>query len=460
MQTFLLAALCLPTLSVAAQDPLPRWDEATLVIGDKQLALTRRAASPEREVTLEAPSGWTDADARLVSLLPLGGAAQLSVALVRRASALELCGGPNSGAPQWRIALESLAPLAEEQAFLLAPRHPERTAGELALLARCGGDVLALSGSRGHLVRVDPTSGAVRARLDAPWELQRGFIGPSVWQVQLQRFGSNDLRFEDLSAEQLAAQRRHFEQRVVGSLVGGPLVSGERVYLAVAHAAPGDWVAQRADVSILELSDMLDPISLTPLPANTAPAAVAAPGGGVVWALNGGGFANLAATSSAEHYAMGPGSFARRANVRWLHGAPLELPSFFLLMDRPADPVVFTGAIALRTGRPYVPKAASAELRLPLEVTALASGQRARAELRAPLSSAPTAPTTNYMGHGDGAFELLGARIAGVTALDIVETKSAARGERLVLTVMDASGSHELHAPEGALEALAASAQR
>lgn len=460
MQTLLLAALCVPTLSTAAQDPLPRWDEATLVIGDKQLALTRRAPPPERKDAPEAPNGWTDADTRLVSLLQLGGEAQRSVALVRRAGALELCGGPNSSAPQWRVPLESFAPLAEDQAFLLAPRHPERASGELAPLARCGGDVLALSGSRGHLVRVDAASGAVRARLDAPWEIQRGFIGPSVWQVQLQRFGSNDLLFEDLSAEQLAAQRRSFEQRVVGWLVGGPLVSGERVYLAVAHAAPGDWLAQRADVSILELTDMLDPISLTPLPANTAPAAVAAPGGGVVWALNGGGFVNLAATSSAEHYAMGPGSFARRANVRWLRGATPERPSFFLLMDRPSDPVVFTDAVALRTERPYVPKSATAELRLPLEVTALANGQRARAELRAPLSSATTAPTTNYMGHGDGSFELLGSSIAGVTALAIVETKTAARGERLVFTVVDTSGTHELYAPEVALEALAASAHR
>lgn len=460
MQTLLLAALCLTTLSTAAQDPLPRWDEATLVIGDKQLALGRSAPPPEREIAVQAPSGWTDADTRLVSLLQLGGEAQRSVALVRRAGALELCGSPNNSAPQWRIALESLAPLAEDQAFLLAPRYPERASGELAPLARCGGDVLALSGSRGHLVRVDPSSGAVRARLDAPWEIQRGFIGPSVWQVQLQRFGSNDLLFEDLSAEQLAAQRRSFEQRVVGWLVGGPLVSGERVYLAVAHAAPGDWVAQRADVSILELTDMLVPISLTPLPANTAPAAVAAPGGGVVWALNGGGFVKIAATSSAEHYAMGPGSFARRANVRWLRGAPLELPSFFLLMDRPDDPVLFTDAVALRTGRPYLPKSATAELRLPLEVTALASGARAHAELRVPISSTPAAPTTNFIGHGEGSFEVLGARIAGVTALEIVETKSAARGERLVFTVVDTNGAHQLHAPEGALEALAASAMR
>jgi hypothetical protein len=317
-----------------------------------------------------------------------------------------------------------------------------------------------LSGSRGHLVRVDPTSGAVRARLDAPWEIQRGFIGPSMWAAELQRFGSNEIFVSKPSPEQLAALRSAFEQRVVGWLVGGPLVSGERVYLAVAHAAPGDWVAQRADVSILELTDTLDPISLTPLPANTAPAAIAAPGGGVVWALNGGGFVNIAATSSAEHYSMGPGSFARRANVRWLRGATLELPSFFLLMDRPDDPVLFTDAVALRTERPYVPKSATAELRLPFEVTALASGVRARAELRAPISSTPAAPTTNYIGHGEGSFEVLGARIAGITAFEIVETKTAVRGERLVFTVVDTHGTHQLYAPEGALEALAASALR
>jgi len=116
-----------------------------------------------------------------VSLLQLGGEPQRSGALVRRAGALELCGGPNSSAPQWRIALESLVRLAEDTAILLATRHPERAAGELASLARSGDDVLALSGARGQLVRVDPTSGELHARLDVPWEVERGFIGPSVW---------------------------------------------------------------------------------------------------------------------------------------------------------------------------------------------------------------------------------------------------------------------------------------
>jgi len=58
------------------------------------------------------------------------------------------------------------------------------------------------------------------------------------------------------------------------------------------------------------------------------------------------------------------------------------------------------------------------------------------------------------------ALKGVGARSAGITALKIVETKAAARGERLVFTVVDMSGAHQLYAPEGALDALAASALR
>lgn len=436
----ILALLASAALAAGGDEPTPDWSHAVLVIDGADFPLAARPAAPQPDTTVAAPRGWLPDGAEVLDVLRVGE--RVVVALRSADSVMALVGGPPGPTPAWRTTFEGLPLLASDGVALLAPRAPARAASAPSILARLGADVLALTGARGHLVRLDPATGAVRARLDAPFELERGFIGPSVWSSTLCRFGVGECDEADAAA--LAAARAAFEARAVGWVTAPPVVTQDRVFLVIARAAPGPWLAQRAEHALLELTHDLAPCTLTPLPDDVAPDATAAEGG-VVWALAKGGFLAVAATPDPALWSMGPGSHDRRGATRWLSAGAPPAPGRFLVSDRPADPVLFTGAMALRTGRPSVALDDRATLRLPLEVTSLATGRTATAAIHVPLGAPVEAPTTNFQFDGT-TYELFGARLGGVVGWREVETKPAddPHGDRLVIVVQDARGTTEL----------------
>jgi len=464
--TLALALMCAPN------DPLPRWSEALIVIGDQRFPLAVSASPGTAPVAVqrEVPAAWLTDGARVVDVLELEGTPPLLVALLARgeqsefdvaprvapsAPRREIVGGPAAAAPAWRLELELLSDIGADGAWVMAPRVPHRATGHLAHLVRLQSDVLVLGGERGHLLRLDPRTGAVRMRLDAPWELERGFVGPSVWSTELCRFGDTGQAFAGNDPAALAAQRARYEARVLGWVVGGPVVSGDRIFVALAHAAPGDWTYQRAECSLLEISEHFQPLTLTQLPLPIAPVAFAPPGGGIVWALRGDGLARFDPLAPGDMYGMGPGSHDRRGELRWLSTKGAEAPQYFLQMDRAGDPVLFHDGLALRSFGPYVPRGDHARVHLPFDVVDLATGARRRIELQVPLDAEAQKPETNYSGTGES-FIVFGARLVGLVDLQVVETKAegAQHGERLVLTLQDSQRSVELWAPASLLPAL------
>jgi len=456
----LVAALVLARPQEPNADPRLDFGRAELVIEGRRFPLVEVAAPHAAES--DAPVAWLADGQWFVDHLVVPGTAgdpPLHVAIVAEADEVAeveprsrpprrrlreperhvLLGGPAGAAPAWRSDLGVLEVVVGDGAALLGAHQPTRATGARLALERVGAHVLVATGERGDLLLVDPASGAVLRRLDRPWEIERGFVGPSVWNVELARFGSTSAG--ELDADGLAAARAAHDARRHGWIALGPTVGEDRIALVVAHAAPGPWVRERAEAALLELDLALVPRSLTSLPS--PPRAVVVVNGGVVLPLADGSHLCVEYASKDALRGFGPASDDGRARLRWLAPPACDPHDAFWLLDRSHAPRLALSHTLLHVpAGGYVPRSDRARVVLRLGTIALVSGAAREYALELPTLGEVGTPTRNFHRTRD-TWRLLEPRLASIArlALDDVVDEGGERRRRLLVGVATEDGT-------------------
>jgi len=451
----------------------PDWARAELVIEGKRFPLIE-VEPPAEPASPSLPDTWASEQtvaAHVVLEGVVDGEPRVHTALlVRRVETgpdgeplrrtrweYELVGGPEGAEPAWRMALEETPRFEMEPAQLFADDEPYRAEGDLPSLTVFAGAVLVAFGERSDLFTVDARTGEVLERLERPWEIERGFIGPSVWQSRLWRFGAWEYRRDVPSAEVVAELRANFEARCTSWIVGSPIVCGDRVQVAIARAAPGEWTRRTAEIVVLELGAQLGVVTLTPLPAPISGHPARAIDGAVLWPLTGSMLACIESTSSANVHTRGPGGHDRRARMRWLVSA-IDAPAdaFMVMPVRSTAPLVLTRHCARVSAAPYVHTNNLNRLHLPIEVRRLADADVVHVEVEVPLSASMPAPLLGVPRDDEGVYRPTETLLGALGGLELVQRTSAGGSAetRLVMRVVDVLGERFLEAPAAALEFL------
>ena len=405
-----------------------RWDSVHLRVGEAQVR--PEPALPQAPDPVPPPP-WSQEGDRVADhleledhrlLLVLRGGPDRPGPFGDEPGSWVLFGGPaDAEEPAWSLDLPQRGGLKADGAFLLGARGPHAAYGGARPLTAVRvwnrTWALVLAGERGDLLKVDPASGKVEARLEAPWEIERGFVGPSVWSAMLTRFGQDlPLFVEDPKVEE---KRQAFEQRCRGWILGGPVVSGPSVFLAVAYATPGPWVRQRAAARLLELDHGLRPKAMLDLPAPIEPRAVAATAGGTLWTTAEGSLLRVEPTEALLGQ-MGPGGPSGRCDLRWVTSFdPIEDEGVFLHTGTAGRLIAVDGdriLTAFHGGR--VLDAERGSIRLPLDVSSARTGRGRRVEVVVPLTEEVAAPSTNYRSRGT-TYTVFGPRYAGIVGLTV-----------------------------------------
>lgn len=457
--TLLAVLMLLTPPTIAGQEV--QWDEIRLAVGEQIIAPVDAAVTDAADAEEAAPGpSWLEQGDQRVDQLILGahrmtllkrGATKQPVAFGGDRGKWFLLGGPNSADKHaWSHELLEHEPLESDGAFLMSATRPYAAHGAGRPLTAFGKKarvrVLVLPGERSDLLLVNPFTGKIDRRLNAPWEFERAFIGPSVWSATIDRFGTGDFGFGGDEDKDLSVPRAAFEKRCTGWILGGPVVIRESIFLAIAHAPAGQWARQRASCRLLELNLTLQTKGLLDLSAPVDPHGVQVVPGGIVWSTSEGGLMRVDPLGEHVRFSSGPGSHSGRCDLRWLvRFDPQDEQDVYLLTDAAGrfsaghEDVVLTST---HGGR--VLSGAKSTMRFPIDVTTVTTGMSRRIEILVPFDAALPVPTSNYSKSGS-IHKTLGARHAGITGIEVV-------GETLVVTVGQDSVSRALAFPLSAME--------
>ncbi|MEO1615823.1 MAG: hypothetical protein AAFV88_08250 [Planctomycetota bacterium] len=278
--------------------------------------------------------------------------------------------------------------------------------------------ILVCTGERGSVVSLSATDGKVLWRIPAIWEYERGFIGPSVYQYYIERFGidysyvksaKNPVQFadEELTRKQLQARvkskiegqkrlsaaRKAFYTRYEGRITAGPIVvpSPEanripRVYVAATRSLKpetGD-MEQPEHAVIYEIdpsygSDRMT--SMTRLPRAVAGGPHRPMPDGVLLSCARGSLARL------RTYRR-PSRDDLLLQVDWYREYLMSGPSAWFSADPPASVNGFSKSRLFRASRAYVLEKDGGVYNLQIDVVDLPTGLNRNLTLELPFKGA------------------------------------------------------------------------
>jgi hypothetical protein len=327
--------------------------------------------------------------------------------------------------PAWTKAYASAGDRRASPGWLWAATKPDFAAAALRHLTRLGPDTLLVcAGAKEDLLALDWLTGQERWKQGRVWEYERSFIGPSVWEHRLGRFGKDAREWEDprpeapdqakpqapakpSRRERLAAARQEFDQRVEAAIVAGPEVvalGGEgrphfSVFVAVAKGPNTPWSGYLAECVVYELDELGEVTGTTTLPRLVEGRLAYPAGGGLVWGCQRQGLVRFSATSRGE--AMlgrgGLGSVDRRCRVDWYRELAPPRRKAWLMSDPAGDVACFADQTMIRVIEGgYVEKAGDRAYRFPLAVVDLAIGLHRTLVLTVPFTGNLPLPASNY----------------------------------------------------------------
>jgi hypothetical protein len=183
------------------------------------------------------------------------------------------CRDAQSGELRWVKSFAIAVPEEHAEAVLLAPMGTPASRGDLRTLTLLGPVLVVAGGPTEPLVALDLKTGEERWRLERLWDFERGYVGPSMWQHHVGRFGQFAPGDEAEAAEALKQRRAEFDASTVGQLAWGPFAIArdgwrtESGLLVVATTAPrGEWPDQREQAWLYEISEHGQVVSVAPLP--------------------------------------------------------------------------------------------------------------------------------------------------------------------------------------------------
>lgn len=361
-----------------------------------------------------------------------------SVSLYRRAPGvphLELA---------WQTSFPSeLADAPEDPAVLLASRYPDRASASPSALLFTKETLIVCSNAQGPVRGLALNDGSIRWTIERPWELRRGFIGPSVWSHEIARFGDSMLDFDDASR---SAARAKFDATYFGTILAGPAttIGAARVFLSVGLGPRDGWTHHLMEPSILEFDvEGGRPISIAPLPRRPLGSRWQSHGDAAVWMTQGDSLLCVGESHDEQH-GMGPGGFDCVSDIRWIISSPHADHEFAWVSAPGIDGVAaFWGDSIVRASEGmYVQRSGDRVVVLPLTRTRFGNATVERWTLEVPFDGVVKPPMVNSTLSWSASGTLLSCRVDGPFLISV--TGLAVDGDRLLVTLGEEERVHTL----------------
>ena len=357
-------------------------------------------------------------------------------------------------APEWSKSVSFSATEEERDSrpLLWSATRPDAAASEIKLLSGFGNQILVCSDESQVIFCIERTSGRLEWQLPRIWEFERNFIGPSVWNHVLTRFGLDhdiegiargEFEFADKSLQQeeeknaresLTEAGKQFGRKSEAAIIGGPIVvepgdeddewADPRIFVAVSKAPNGIWSEYLGECVIYELNSGGRPIAMCKLPRLVIGHSFQTLADGIVWSTQRGGIARIAVTKSLFHF--GPGTEDCICQVDWYREfRPATRRAWFT-----ADPISSVAAFSRKrqfrtVSGGFVEKADEAVYRFPIAEIDLTTGSHRELVLAVPLERQLTPPQTtvrikNVRFKGESRHAS-GPYLLAITVLDVDE---------------------------------------
>ncbi|HVY60152.1 MAG TPA: hypothetical protein VHF22_00805, partial [Planctomycetota bacterium] len=338
------------------------------------------------------------------------------------------CFDAKTKSPRWTRSLAAPADTPSASFGLLGGGGPRYAGSAVEPITVADDLVIACAGGSADLVALDRKTGEERRRLEAVWEYERGFIGPSVWQHTISRFGNERYEYEKPPQEMREAARA--SSRILGGPVAVRRGDETRLFVAIARDNPAA-VGYVAVCDVIELGAAgLRPISIVRLPRLPIGPERRVTRGGLVWACEGGAVARLEPSGSGDDEGMGMGGpfgggdmIGRLAWYREPPLAPARAERPFLATAKVGEIAALgESAFVVQREGGFVAVEGDHVFRFPLVRIDLETGAATEIELRVPFSGEATPPSDNVsMSSGrDGVknYRSMGPYLLAVTKLE------------------------------------------
>lgn len=304
---------------------------------------------------------------------------------------------------------------------------------------------------------LDPFIGTEIWRLDRVWEFQRGFIGPSVWQHYIGRFGIDETFHSE--KDKVDEARSSFDRQFQCALIGGPITvplkfsrgaDTHSIFLAVAKGPARQWAVYLSDCVLYEFGDDGKPVSMGTLPQVVDGSQYCVRGSDVIWKCQNDTFVKVSPTRRTRRMSMGPGGSDCTLNLAWFRRLQYEDPKVWFIAGKGRDPVTFADNYAFcLPGGGYILHNEDSQYCFPIAAVDLSTGLDSILTVRVPFKGSLPLPESNMstetLADGTESHHALSWHLLTITDL-------ASRGRTLEITLADETQSAVLSFEiEGAL---------
>lgn len=345
---------------------------------------------------------------------------------------------PNSGATLWSRTVAESKATDGPGALLLAPMRNAPLAAAPPSMAVAGAELIVCPPGAETIARFTIVDGAPLTPIERPWEFERVFVGPSVWQHHIGRLGMQQFVGEP-DADELAQKRAAFDAHTKGVIVAGPYIelgnSDEhepRWWVICARMPSDDFGNQVAQQFVCEFDARGEPLSIVALPRPIMGPAVELDGGTWMFACARGAAVAVARSDWDRSSRLGasfPGSgFDCIGRVAWFSDAPVPAHQPWLASDATSDLIAVSRRLAISSlGGGEIERPNARKMEFPFRFIDPRDGRARHARLVVPFDGQPKLPSTNYR-RDEFTTWVWGSLDFAVTRVDFV-------GERLELTL-------------------------
>jgi ankyrin repeat protein len=334
--------------------------------------------------------------------------------------------------PLWTKSLAAAKARGYSGGILWASRVPRYAASNLQQLSWLGDRLLVCAEAKQPLYCLNPDTGIVLWSCERIWEYQRGFIGPSVWQHYIERFGieSSFDRNEKTIGEEAERFNKQFDCSIVGGPIVVPLTKARRddthsIFVVVAREPKGALSGYLADCLVYEFSDQGKPISTVNLPQLVNGSELQVVPDGVVWQGANDSLMRLRTSKEAPNFGFGPGGFDALTRIDWFRQSVEQRRTAWLVTECSGAPIAFnrTYAVRLPAGG-FVTARGDHVFQFPLSIVVLQSGMEREIVLRVPFRGDLIAPSESYstieLPDGGNGYHTVGPYEIAITQLELI----------------------------------------
>ncbi|MBN8603548.1 MAG: hypothetical protein J0M26_21205 [Planctomycetes bacterium] len=357
----------------------------------------------------------------------------------------------------WSKRFDSAGALESPGAFLLGTFGPALDGSSSQTLVEMDSQIIVNAGPLEDIMAINSQSGQIEWTIPRLWEYRRGFIGPSVWSYYLGRYGMEDHDIETATKtlEQIKEQNKQeftideeyfsaLKQQVnvarekiesePGWILAGPVAiktgkedDDKRLFVVTAQSdGNSPWSNYLANAVVYELSDDGKLISMVTLPRLLQRNKFVVLSDRIVWNCEDGAILELFPTPDA----FSSDTFTK---INWKSASEvperkawLRQGSFYLTHD-----YYGSNMFSLVEGG-YLEQSDSQEIKFPILLTNLVSGEKKGLLLRLPFQGRAYTPTNNYS-HGpngwvslsDYLFTIVSIQVDGATFSVTIENEEA-----------------------------------